>query len=1119
MTEPVLGLRFTADQRELQQASDKGVENIKRIGDAAKKSNEEAARAAQQHTEALKRQSDTLGMTRSQVLAYEAAQHKMNDVQRQSAAASISAIDAYEKKEKMLNRVRVAAGLAGAALGAAFVAGAKASITAATEAEQAQLRLEAVLRGTRYAAGLSGSDLDRMAGDMQGRLGIDDEEIKKSMATLLTFRQVRKESFGEALEVAANISAVMGTDLQSATMQLGKALENPEEGLTALTRSGVTFNATQREMIKSMAETGDQAGAITAMLRIMKEQGLDKVKESMNTGLGGASNKLKIANDELLESIGKSDIVSKPWLATMQGLERTAISLKNAFDGGLTDALISFSTFGLVTPKVKVAPQTYADGFGESMAMRRGAQVQQQNEAREKANQFLAQFKTDNEKFAEEVKQWKKIAAASGFDTAQTADGEAKIAAKYAKKGSSESTAGAQLITSLTDQLQQASGEGSTFDKVMRQITDGTKKYTDAEIATAAAIAGEIDERKRARKEIEDGVAAYDRDQAKRKASDAVIADLTVSLSMQAQQLQTEIDLMGLSDAQRDKTIALRELENKFIKARIGLDGEALAQSYEMERIERERIGGLLDQRGAMQARKKAQEDALAENRRFNDELARGLTDSIFRGFDGGKSFATNFWDAMKNMAKTTVLQPVVKFLVSPLTGAFTAALGSMGIPGLANAAGGTSSAGGTGSMGNMLGWITNSGDGGGISGMAGMMTGGFDSIFQSAGVGMGSQFVADIGNYGMGMPVVGGLLQMATGNVKGGAGSMIGGAIGSMFGPIGTVVGSALGSALGSMIGGNKKPASFTGMDVNGTVSRAGLTGASFYGNDANQGYRWQTTDHWATAPFNAHVTRMFDDLEKIGKTLGLDTSSLNTTSVGFSASGLSNMNSQQIADEMAAQLGAVSDQLALQLMPNLKAFAQANETLTQTLVRLAEAQRQVDLQEIFGSMQGALQLADETRGLWLSDLSPLTAQQRLAEASGRYGETLSAAQGGDLQAMGQLSGMARTYLGEARGYYASSGDYTDIFNQVQGEIGNLVEDTLVEQSMAFSEMNIPLAQIADNTKDMDKRIAAALEAAIAARGEANDAAVKAQTEALIRANEDLARTLQSFIDARVLQ
>ena len=48
---------------------------------------------------------------------------------------------------------------------------------------------------------------------------------------------------------------------------VGKALNDPLKGLTALSRIGVQFTAQQQEQIKAMVEVGDVAGAQKIILR------------------------------------------------------------------------------------------------------------------------------------------------------------------------------------------------------------------------------------------------------------------------------------------------------------------------------------------------------------------------------------------------------------------------------------------------------------------------------------------------------------------------------------------------------------------------------------------------------------------------------------------------------------------------------------------------------------------------------------------------------------------------------------------------------------------------------------------------------------------------------------
>ena len=81
-------------------------------------------------------------------------------------------------------------------------------------------------------------------------LRLDDKEVIQTQNVLLTFTQVANEEFDRATEVAYDMAAVLGTDASSAALQLGKALNDPVKGVTALGRAGVQLTESQKEQIK-----------------------------------------------------------------------------------------------------------------------------------------------------------------------------------------------------------------------------------------------------------------------------------------------------------------------------------------------------------------------------------------------------------------------------------------------------------------------------------------------------------------------------------------------------------------------------------------------------------------------------------------------------------------------------------------------------------------------------------------------------------------------------------------------------------------------------------------------------------------------------------------------------
>lgn len=352
MNDLVLGIRLTADGKNLTGEVREARSQIDSLNRMAKQANTESARAAETFTAGLRKQAETLGFTRSQTLAYEASQHRLTDAQRRSVEQSIRAIDAFDRKEKVMRRLQLAGAALGTALGAALVTSFRGMIREAAEAEQAGLRLEAVLKATGHAAGLNRHELDALAESMQRRLGFADDQVRESMAVLLTFRSVSRESFGDALEVAANLSRVMGTDLKSSMLQLGRALEDPTTGLTALRRSGVSFTDAQQEAIKAMVETGRQVEAITAILQAMKSQGLDKVAEAMNKGLFKATNDLRNSWSDLLETLGRTSVVKGPVETVLGSLRDYLTDMKNVIESGTWFEQLAFFTRGYSSQRI-----------------------------------------------------------------------------------------------------------------------------------------------------------------------------------------------------------------------------------------------------------------------------------------------------------------------------------------------------------------------------------------------------------------------------------------------------------------------------------------------------------------------------------------------------------------------------------------------------------------------------------------------------------------------------------------------------------------------------------------------------------------------------------------------
>ena len=210
---------------------------------------------------------------------------------------------------------------AGAGLGAMVIM-LKKSFDEAALAEQAQNRLQGVLRATGYASGLTGKEIAEMAEEMEHSTLTSAESVKNAASILATFRSVSGDTFKQAIHLAQDMSAVFGQDLTGSATQLGKALEDPINGITALRRVGVSFTESQRDVIAKLVETGQKAEAQKLILAALEQQ-VGGAAAAETQGLTGAAHRLSVAWGDMLKAIGQTETVSGIAQSALQKLATT----------------------------------------------------------------------------------------------------------------------------------------------------------------------------------------------------------------------------------------------------------------------------------------------------------------------------------------------------------------------------------------------------------------------------------------------------------------------------------------------------------------------------------------------------------------------------------------------------------------------------------------------------------------------------------------------------------------------------------------------------------------------------------------------------------------------------
>ncbi len=214
--------------------------------------------------------------------------------------------------------------------------------------EQALAQVEARIASTGAAAGLASGDLEQMAAGLQQVTTYGDEAILEAQALLLSFPNIAGDVFMPATEAVLNLATGVGTDLRSAVIQLGKALDDPATGLDGLSRSGTKFTKEQQETIKALAETGRTAEAQALILQELQVQYGGAARAARDT-LGGALSALSNTFGDLQEL---STEATAPARQGIESINRELQALNaGAFDEELQKIYSICSVMGPVAPE------------------------------------------------------------------------------------------------------------------------------------------------------------------------------------------------------------------------------------------------------------------------------------------------------------------------------------------------------------------------------------------------------------------------------------------------------------------------------------------------------------------------------------------------------------------------------------------------------------------------------------------------------------------------------------------------------------------------------------------------------------------------------------------------
>lgn len=168
----------------------------------------------------------------------------------------------------------------GGILGAEAIGGVgeflKSSVDAAEKAQIAFNLTAAAVKSTGAAAGVSATDVKELSDKIALVAGVMPDVVQSAANMVLRFTNIRNvgvdKVFDETTQAATDMAAALAggvptaDGITAAALKLGKALQDPAAGLSALSRVGLKFTIDQQAQIKSMEKSGNVIGAQQLML-------------------------------------------------------------------------------------------------------------------------------------------------------------------------------------------------------------------------------------------------------------------------------------------------------------------------------------------------------------------------------------------------------------------------------------------------------------------------------------------------------------------------------------------------------------------------------------------------------------------------------------------------------------------------------------------------------------------------------------------------------------------------------------------------------------------------------------------------------------------------------------
>lgn len=646
------------------QSADKTAQSLAKTATAAKTSKDQLDRTGLSARSASRTLDTTNGTARGLAATMDGQVSNAFRRAAQSTAALNGPLGGVSGRLSSLSTIAGTTGLALGGLSLAvggFAIVMNSAVAVAERMEKAGLKTEAVLRATGQASGQTSEGIRQMAREIGLATLASTEGVEAAAQVLLTFRSVSGDTFRRTLELSQDLAEVGFGSIESGAVQLGKALEDPAQGLTALTRVGVTFSEKQKEMIKTLHESGQVLEAQRLILDAVEQQ-VGGAGTAAAGGLSGAIDTLGQRWSEFLETVADRAGALASAAAGVNLLSRALEGLSDLLSPATTQQALSSVVvqYQATQRAVEGLEQRHAGEPANSPGQQRLAAARQRLEALRAEYDALGDVVVADNLAA---------SARQGSATQAAAAAQAEAALQTAQAGA------AAMSLSLASAEEKAT---TARAERLRQIDGWVKAGLDE--ATATGLRAKAEDAYRA---------AMDKAAEAGKKKNKVTEQAASKLDALMQAQQDDLRMAGLSvEARAEEEAVLRASEAARQDYKEGLRDTPLLYAAEVEAI-KQTVTATRTVTAERKAASEVAREAARESERAWKDYARDVAKTA-EDISGDVSEA--LWDSMTDeragqsalewfkdwgrrlgieMLKQNIILPITAQVVGSMSGAF----------------------------------------------------------------------------------------------------------------------------------------------------------------------------------------------------------------------------------------------------------------------------------------------------------------------------------------------------------------------------------------------------------------------------------------------------------------